>query len=94
MFDHSDSHNFEFFNIHDESEKFIQTFIDYILINNDKFDLNNFSEHNDDDNFIIIQKNIIKKNIKIQFEQQFMIIYRTIVYRKTICYCSKNEKKS
>lgn len=93
IFDRSNSYSSKSFNIHDELEKFIQALVDYILINDDELGLNTFIKHDDDDNFIIIQHDTTGKNIKIQFEQQFMIIHRIIVCRKTTCYRSKNKKK-
>ena len=65
MFDRFGLYNSESFDIHDQSKKFIRVFMNYILMDDDEFDLNNFIQHNNQDNFIIIREDTIKKNIKI-----------------------------
>ncbi len=93
VFDRSGPYGSGPFNIHDEPEKFIQALICYTLINDDELDLDSFIEHDGDDNFITIQEDTTGKDIKIQLEQQPMVIHRAIVCRGTTCYCSKDWKK-
>ena len=74
MFDHSGPYSSGPFNIYNQSEKFIRALMDYTLMNNDELDLNNFIQHNSQDNLITIQKDTTRKNIKIQLKPQLMII--------------------
>ena len=93
VFDRSGPYSSGPFDIHDEPEKFIRALMGYTLMSDDELGLDCFIKHDDQDNSITIQKDTTGKDIKIQLEQQPMIIHRAIVFRGTTCYRSKDEKK-
>ncbi|MCJ1469210.1 hypothetical protein MMC07_007843 [Pseudocyphellaria aurata] len=93
VFDRSGPYSSGCFNIHEKPEKFIQALVGYTLMNDDELGLNNFIEHDGDDNSITIREYTTEKDIKIQLEQQSMVIHRAIICRGTTCYRSKDGTK-
>lgn len=93
VFDRSGPYSSGSFDIHLEPEKFIQALVGYTLMSDDELGLDSFIEHDGEDNSITIQEETTGKDIKIQLEQQPMVINRAIVCRGTTCYRSKDGKK-
>lgn len=92
VFDRSGPYSSGPFCIHDQPEKFIRALVGYTLMSDSELGLDCFIEHEDQDNYITIQEHTTKKDIKIQLEQQPLIIQRAIVCRGTTCYRSKDRK--
>ena len=93
IFDRSGPYSSGPFDIHNQPEKFIRALVGYTLMNDDELGLDNFIQHDGQDNFIIIREDTTGKDIKIQLEPQPMVIHRAIVCRGTTCYRSKDGKK-
>ena len=93
VFDRSGPYSSGPFDIHDEPEKFIRALVGYALMSDDELGLDSFIEHDSQDNSITIQEDLTGKDVKIQLEQQPMVIHRAIVCRGTTCFRSKDGKK-
>jgi Fungal protein kinase len=93
VFDRSGPYSSGPFDIHDKPEKFIQALVGYTLMSDDELGLDTFIVHEGQDNFITIQDDVTKKDVKIQVEHQPMAKQRAIVCRGTTCYRSKGGKR-
>ena len=92
VFDRSGLYSSGPFDIYDEPEKFIRSLVGYTLMSDDELGLDIFIVREGQDNFITIQDDATKKDVKIQLEQQSMIKQRAIIYRRIIYYRSKDDK--
>lgn len=93
VFDRSGPDSSGAFDIHDKPENFIRALMGYTLMSDDELGLDSFTEHDGQDNSITIHNDTAGKEIKIQLEQQPMVIQRAIVCRGTTCYRSKDGKQ-
>lgn len=93
VFDRSGPYSSGPFDIHDEPEKFIRALVGYTLMSDEDLGLDSFIKHEGQDNYITIQEDTTRKDVKIQLEQQPMVKHRAIVCRGTTCYRSKDGKK-
>ena len=85
IFDRFDFYNSEVFDIYKKFEQFIKTIAKYTLINDEKFDVNIFTNLNEKYRFIIIIENTIDKK-KLRLKKNSIIYQQTIVCRGTFCF--------
>lgn len=93
VFDRSGPYSSGPFDIHYEPENFIRALVGYTLMSDDELGLDDFIKSDGQSKFITIHEDTTGKDVKIQLEQQPMVVHRAIVCRGTTCYRSKDGKK-